>query len=109
MWAGNAAANSFESTIVWSDGTTTYYFPSGFANPTVTPAILAPVFDKADDVLSVFSSFGWGKVVPDPTSPDGKKWEFKANVLDANGSVIDPKFQWPTYYGLKPTSINLYQ
>jgi hypothetical protein len=50
---GGGNANQFEATVIYSDGTNTYYFPSGIPS--------APVFGNANHVLSVFVNFGWAK------------------------------------------------
>jgi hypothetical protein len=60
--------------VVYSDGTNTYYFPSGDGDD------LRLVYNNADDVLSVFASFGWAK-------REGATW-----VL-----VGDPLARWMTH------------
>ncbi len=102
MWDAGNNANKFESTVVWTDGTNTYYFPSGVQG--------APVYTKADDVISVFSSFGWGILVVDRTNASFRHLQLVPNVLNPD-NTIKTQFQWPTYNTPpgKPASFNLYQ
>ena len=101
-WDGNpinvdtAAYNVFESTVVWSDGTKTYYFPSG-----ISPQV---VFTNADDVLSVFGSFGYGVLAEDTTVPSKTRWKLLPNAVN------DPETnQRDTFTPPRPLGVNLYQ
>ena len=101
LWDGGDHINKFEGTVEWTDGTLTYYFPSGTQENWV--------FTNADHVLSIFT-FGFGKLVSDANAPSGQRWEKMPDLLDENNNnnVIE-KRQWKTYLDPKPASVNLYQ
>jgi hypothetical protein len=89
LWDPTGGANNFEATIVYSDGTNTYYMPSGLQQASL-------VFGNANDVLSLFTKgFGWGRATASAFLP------YTPNPGDTM------KYNYATFTAT-PTPINLY-
>jgi hypothetical protein len=97
MWDSGNNFNFLEATVVWSDPTKTYYFPSGMQQNT-------KVFSNKDDVLSVFESFGYGVLIVDRTTASGSR----AQIIPNPQGQQDVN-QFKTFNLPRPTGLNLYQ